>query len=81
MNQVYYYSTETVYRKCKLAQIQKVTHDTNLYRIELPEGCRMCVPVGHHVHIKANVEGKDCYSYVTYVNQKNYVVEGCKFNH
>ncbi|XP_013414778.1 cytochrome b5 reductase 4 [Lingula anatina] len=48
---------EAVFRECKVLSIEPVSHDTHLYCVQLPEGCRMSVPIGHHVHIKANIEG------------------------
>lgn len=47
------------YRSCQIISILPVNHDTWLYSIKLPNGSRVCVPVGHHVHIKAQIEGVD----------------------
>ena len=54
---LWFYLSEATYRKCKLSSAHQVTHDTKLCCFDLPEGCRMCVPLGHHVHIRASVEG------------------------
>ncbi|XP_067675177.1 cytochrome b5 reductase 4-like [Haliotis asinina] len=47
------------YRHCTIQSIQDVTHDTKLFCVQLPEGTRMCVPLGYHVHIKHNVSGME----------------------
>ena len=48
---------ETVFRDCTVRSISAVTHDTILLVIALPEGCRLPVPIGHHVQIKHKIEG------------------------
>ncbi|XP_052809804.1 cytochrome b5 reductase 4-like isoform X2 [Mya arenaria] len=45
------------YRDCTLEAVKSITHDTRLYTMCLPPGTRMTVPVGHHVHLKHDVEG------------------------
>ena len=45
------------YRDCTIENISDVSHDTKLYSLALPPGCRMCVPLGYHVHIRHTVEG------------------------
>ena len=45
------------YRDCTIENICDVSHDTKLYSLALPPGCRMCVPLGYHVHIRHTVEG------------------------
>ena len=47
----------TQYIDCKIGNIEQLTHDTRLYTIELPQGYRMIVPLGHHVSITASLEG------------------------
>ncbi|KAI0224218.1 Cytochrome b5 reductase 4 [Lamellibrachia satsuma] len=47
--------TEVHYRSCEVINIDSVSHDTYLYCIKLPDGCRMCVPLGYHVYIRANI--------------------------
>lgn len=45
------------YRDCTVEDISEVSHDTKLITVTFPPGCRMCVPVGYHVHIRHSVEG------------------------
>ncbi|XP_064618055.1 cytochrome b5 reductase 4-like isoform X2 [Liolophura sinensis] len=45
------------YRQCKLLSVSPVTHDTKLLCVALPEGSRMSVPLGYHIHIRHEIEG------------------------
>ena len=47
----------TKYHPTRVESIRKVTHDTKLYTLRLPTGSYMNVPTGHHLAIKANIEG------------------------
>ncbi|KAL4233441.1 Cytochrome b5 reductase 4 [Mactra antiquata] len=47
------------FRDCTIEKIDSVTMDTNLYTICLPQGCRMKVPTGYHVHIKHTIDGME----------------------
>ena len=47
------------YRDCTIENISDVSHDTKLLVLTLPPGCRMCVPVGYHVHIRHGIEGRN----------------------
>ncbi|CAK8690062.1 unnamed protein product [Clavelina lepadiformis] len=38
-----------------------ITHDTCLYHFKLPDSCYMCVPVGYHVYLQADI-GEICIS-------------------
>ena len=49
--------SEKVFRPCKILSVESVSHDTKLLSVELPEGTRMCVPLGYHIHIKHCVSG------------------------
>lgn len=49
---------EVHFHECTVVEIQSITHDTNLYRVRPPQGMHFKVPVGHHVVLKVNVEGK-----------------------
>ena len=49
---------DTEYETCTIDTVSMVTHDTNLYRVRLPSGMRMCVPVGYHIYVKAVVNGE-----------------------
>ncbi len=40
------------FRKCELIDKQKVTHDTHLYKFNLPISTRMSTPVGYHVFLR-----------------------------
>ncbi|XP_070556069.1 cytochrome b5 reductase 4-like [Ptychodera flava] len=46
---------EMKYRQCVLKQRDAVSHDTQLLCFEVPQGTRLCVPVGYHVFVKATV--------------------------
>ncbi|KAG1663036.1 Cytochrome b5 reductase 4 [Nymphon striatum] len=45
------------YNKCSLIKREQVTHDTDVFTFALPEGCKMNVPIGQHVHLRAVSEG------------------------
>ncbi|MEE6476349.1 hypothetical protein FKM82_011048 [Ascaphus truei] len=45
------------YRKCRLVSKTDVNHNTKLFCFELPQGCRLQVPVGHHVYLKLTISG------------------------
>lgn len=51
------YVSDVVYRQCQLTSVDQVNHDTNLYKLTLPQGTRMIVPLGYHVRLKAQIEG------------------------
>ena len=46
---------------CTVEDIQEITHDTNLYTVKLPVGSSFTVPTGHHVAIRANIDGTSHY--------------------
>ncbi|PVD29057.1 hypothetical protein C0Q70_11654 [Pomacea canaliculata] len=48
--------TETVFREGEVVSVRQVTHDTKLLCIAPPHGSRVCVPIGHHIHIKHTVQ-------------------------
>lgn len=48
----------TKYHTTRIESIQKVTHDTKLFTLRLPVGSYLNVPTGHHLSIKANIDGK-----------------------
>ncbi|KAJ8315188.1 hypothetical protein KUTeg_007338 [Tegillarca granosa] len=50
---------DIIYKRCTLESVSEVTHDTKLLGLTLPQGCRMCVPLGYHVHIKHNISGME----------------------
>ncbi|XP_070190637.1 cytochrome b5 reductase 4-like isoform X2 [Littorina saxatilis] len=50
---------ETVYRECTVKSVSVVSHDVVLLAITPPEGCRLPVPLGHHVQIKHNCSGME----------------------
>ncbi|XP_051576590.1 cytochrome b5 reductase 4-like isoform X2 [Myxocyprinus asiaticus] len=47
------------YRECVLVSKTEVTHDTQIFRLQLPPCSRLHVPVGRHVYLKASVQGAD----------------------
>jgi len=50
-------SFELPYRVCKVTEKTTITHDTSVYRLELPKTCYMSIPIGHHVYLQADIEG------------------------
>uniref|UniRef100_A0A4W5Q5M7 Cytochrome b5 reductase 4 n=1 Tax=Hucho hucho TaxID=62062 RepID=A0A4W5Q5M7_9TELE len=46
------------YRECMLVSKTEVTHDTWVFRLQLPLGTLMHVPVGKHIYLKALIQGK-----------------------
>uniref|UniRef100_A0A8C7CLH6 Cytochrome b5 reductase 4 n=1 Tax=Oncorhynchus kisutch TaxID=8019 RepID=A0A8C7CLH6_ONCKI len=46
------------YRECMLVSKTAVTHDTWVFRLQLPLGTLMHVPVGKHIYIKSLIQGK-----------------------
>ncbi|XP_075454009.1 cytochrome b5 reductase 4 isoform X2 [Ascaphus truei] len=47
------------YRKCRLVSKTDVNHNTKLFCFELPQGCHLQVPVGHHVYLKLTISGME----------------------
>lgn len=50
--------TALFYRDCVLVSKTEVNHNTYLFRLQLPAGTVMHVPVGKHVCLKALVQGE-----------------------
>lgn len=52
--------THTVlkYHRCYVENISSVTHDSKVYSLRLPAGSYLNVPTGHHLAIRAVVDGK-----------------------
>jgi cytochrome-b5 reductase len=48
---------EISFWSCHISSVETVTHDTNLYCVDLPHGAHMCVPVGRHIFVTACVAG------------------------
>ncbi|CAL9705490.1 unnamed protein product [Knipowitschia caucasica] len=46
-----------LYRDCVLVSQTEVNHNTQVYRLQLPPGSVMHVPVGKHIYLKANIQG------------------------
>uniref|UniRef100_A0A3P8Z8P5 Cytochrome-b5 reductase n=1 Tax=Esox lucius TaxID=8010 RepID=A0A3P8Z8P5_ESOLU len=44
------------YRECVLVSKTEVTHDTWLFRLQLPSGTAMHVPVGKHIYLKILIQ-------------------------
>ncbi|KAI9999687.1 hypothetical protein NQD34_011530 [Periophthalmus magnuspinnatus] len=44
------------YRDCVLVSRTEVNHNTQVYRLQLPPGTMMQVPVGKHVYLRAHIE-------------------------
>ncbi|KAG8444821.1 hypothetical protein GDO86_009831 [Hymenochirus boettgeri] len=47
------------YRKCRLVSKSNINYNTKLFCFELPQGCHLKVPVGHHVYLKLDISGID----------------------
>ncbi|VDK43672.1 unnamed protein product [Anisakis simplex] len=41
-----------LFRVCTISQIRKITHNTNLYELDLPLSTYLSLPVGHHVYLR-----------------------------
>lgn len=56
------YPTHTLavpkYHRCFVDSITSVTHDSKLFSLRLPIGSYLNVPTGHHLAIRADVDGK-----------------------
>ena len=46
------------YHATHVESIRRVTHDTKLFTLRLPIGSYLNVPTGHHLSIKADIDGK-----------------------
>ncbi|TNN50220.1 Cytochrome b5 reductase 4 [Liparis tanakae] len=57
------------YRDCVLVSKTEVTHDTHVFRLQLPRGTVMHVPVGKHVYLKALVQDTEVVRPYTPVDQ------------
>lgn len=63
------------FRPFSILKIQQLSQNTKLFRFELPPGKSLQLPVGRHLTIKANIDGKDClrsYTPVSHVEQIGY---------
>ena len=49
---------DPVFRLCTLTKRELVTHDTQLLTFRLPEGTQFKTPIGHHVYLRAKINGK-----------------------
>ncbi|XP_055781438.1 cytochrome b5 reductase 4-like [Salvelinus fontinalis] len=47
------------YRECMLVSKTEVTHDTWVFRLQLPLGTLMHVPVGKHIYLKALIQDSE----------------------
>lgn len=63
---------EVTYRLCSIISKESITHDTKLFALALPHGCRMCIPVGYHVLIKCQVDDVEVVRSYTVVPPKLY---------
>ena len=45
------------FHDCTVESIKTVTHDTKLFTVKLPQASFLSVPTGHHVAIRANING------------------------
>lgn len=50
---------ETVFHSCHVESVTEVCHDCKLLCINLPRDLSMCVPLGHHVHVRHNISGME----------------------
>ncbi|XP_008431082.1 cytochrome b5 reductase 4 isoform X2 [Poecilia reticulata] len=57
------------YRDCTLVSKMEVTHNTHVFRLQLPGGTVMHVAVGKHVYLKAIIEGTEIVRPYTPVDQ------------
>ncbi|XP_071390917.1 cytochrome b5 reductase 4 isoform X2 [Centroberyx affinis] len=57
------------YRDCVLASKTEVNHNTHVFRLQLPRGTVMHVPVGKHVYLKALIQDSEVVKPYTPVEQ------------
>lgn len=57
------------YRDCELVSKTEVNHNTLLFRLQLPKGTVMHVPVGKHIYLKALIEDAEVVRPYTPVDQ------------
>ncbi|XP_045919941.1 cytochrome b5 reductase 4 [Micropterus dolomieu] len=57
------------YRDCVLVSKTEVNHNTHVFRLQLPHGTVMHVPVGKHVYLKALIQGTEIVRPYTPVDQ------------
>ncbi|XP_069028078.1 cytochrome b5 reductase 4 isoform X1 [Embiotoca jacksoni] len=57
------------YRNCLLVSKMDVNHNTHVFRLQLPRGTVMHVPVGQHVYLKALVQDTEVVRPYTLVDQ------------
>ncbi|XP_068426896.1 cytochrome b5 reductase 4 [Clinocottus analis] len=57
------------YRDCVLVSKTEVNHDTHMFRLQLPRGTVMHVPVGKHVYLKALMQDTEVVRPYTPVDQ------------
>ncbi|KAM8870814.1 cytochrome b5 reductase 4 [Spinachia spinachia] len=57
------------YRDCVLVSKTEVNHNTHVFRLQLPRGSVMNVPVGKHVYLKALTQGTEVVRPYTPVDQ------------
>ncbi|KAM3614041.1 uncharacterized protein V6R79_009001 [Siganus canaliculatus] len=58
-----------VYRDCVLVSKTELNHNTHVFRLQLPRGSVMHVPVGKHVYLKALIQGTEVVRPYTPVDQ------------
>lgn len=56
------FSADTKYHSSSVESIKSITHDTKLYTLRLPAGSYLNVPTGHHLSVKAQVNGESANS-------------------
>lgn len=47
------------YHRCCVENISSITHDSRVYSLRLPAGSYLNVPTGHHLAIRADVDGEE----------------------
>ncbi|XP_059194252.1 cytochrome b5 reductase 4 [Centropristis striata] len=57
------------YRDCVLVSKAEVNHNTHMFRLQLPRGTVMHVPVGKHVYLKASIQDTEVVRPYTPVDQ------------
>lgn len=46
------------YHRCSVENITSVTHDSKVFSLRLPAGSYLNVPTGHHLAVRAVIDGK-----------------------
>ena len=55
---LFLFCIDPVFRSCEVLSCQPLTHDIKLLALQLPQGSHMIIPIGYHVYLRVNHNGK-----------------------